>query len=158
MMIQRKSKEEISFAAPLIQATMEWWTMNGGLASGNSDTYAKLLPELQISVPSEVHGLQFMYCGLESAAAKVFGREWASKVIGQPSVPDQRFEDKVRFAYQIALNEPYFDEVESVIVGPEYPVFVGYQRLILPIEFVPGVTTTGLLVATAFTTAPTPVS
>ena len=137
----------------LSQAAWAWWNEDG-LCRG--DRYAALLPDMQISAPCPTSGFRFVHVGADTTTADVYGRDWAINALGVPTIPDERLEAVAIEAYFEAMTRPHFDLVQTVIQGPDYPLYICYQRLILPIEICPGAP--GVAAFTSFVEKPSPVS
>lgn len=151
MLVQALDQRHFEKAPPGLAAGLEWW--KNGYQRG--DTFQSLLPNMQILHPCSEKGFFYSHVGATSTGARVFGTDWAMNCMGEPSTPCQSVENSANHAYSTVVDAPYYGEVSGAVLGYRYPLYVTYQRLIVPFELTPGHLAYGLF--TEFTQTPHPV-
>lgn len=120
-----------------IRAVFDWLRSSAGLASANEAGFEAVLPHLLIQVPKASGEAPYLWCGLETPAARLYGTEYAESATGQNGVPDTDFERRMSADYpgvvmsQRTLAQRVVADLDVWGVVKRVP----YIRWLFPIQF-----------------------
>ncbi len=124
--------------SPLFDRLATWWDASRGLCRDDEDSFVALMPWVQITLCDQQRDgdFPFIFLGVESTTALLFGRDFCAAAPSLPGLPDRDFETAVMDVYQAvsASGRPDLSVVGAPIVdGNRQKVFIHYRRLVVPI-------------------------
>ena len=121
----------------------DWWQRSRGDLSVSTEELSRLLPIMQVVVVKPPAMTPYLCIGQQTAAAQIYGEDWARNAVGETDLPDPELDGAINAAYhEIAyLREPAFHEI-STTVSPlgKTPYRIKYRRLLVPCQLRTGKT------------------
>lgn len=137
--MRRHSPEEAKERSPMMAHYINHWERERSQFDPSQRRVRSfLLPCVQLMTHDRTGNYVFRHIGSNTMVAQMFGESWRRDVLGtaiNQSHADSEFEDSVCTAYEESLETqaPYHDHIRALVIRKHAdPIWISYQRLILP--------------------------
>ena len=97
--ITRHRLHDLDEGAAGVDLTMvwDWWGRSGGDLSVSTEELSRLLPIMQVVVVTKPQAMTpYLWIGPQSAAARIYGDDWAKYAVGETNLPDPEFDGAIK--------------------------------------------------------------
>ncbi len=115
---------------------LEWYDRTAGRVSDDETGFQRLLPWLQILVPT-AEGFPYLYCGERTPPAELWGEAFARTLVGQFGLPDAALDRATAQAFLGVQQRatPLLEAASGPVLVEGVTRLDSWHRFVMPLQF-----------------------